>query len=76
MSLIIDYVNKNQNKFGVTMKYSLLTEYFDSIKNMSSRFPTYDYDFFPNTSNDWAIISVSSYIFLDGFLIIYIGLLH
>lgn len=47
MDTIIDYINAHQSKFNLTVKYSTLNEYIDSVLNSGATFDTVDGDFFP-----------------------------
>jgi hypothetical protein len=56
MSLLINYINANKKRFNINVKYALLSEYFDAIKDQASVFGTYNYDFLPYSDNnvsDW-----------------------
>jgi lysosomal alpha-mannosidase len=59
MSILMDYINEHKDKYGINIKYSLVSEYFDAVKQASSNFasfPSYDYDFLPyadNTKSFW-----------------------
>jgi hypothetical protein len=52
MSQIVEYINQNSDRFGVDIKFSLLSEYFDAINKDAPAFPQLDVDFFPYADNN------------------------
>ncbi|KAL0480987.1 lysosomal alpha-mannosidase [Acrasis kona] len=54
MTLLMNYINKNKEKYNMNLKYSLLTDYLDAINPKANKqsWPTYKKDFFPYADND------------------------
>ncbi|KAJ6228690.1 alpha-mannosidase [Anaeramoeba flamelloides] len=52
MSLLIDYINSNPEKFNMIIQFSTLREYFDDLYSRELEFPvtTQNFDFFPYDS--------------------------
>jgi len=57
MDKLIRHINDNSARFGVEIKYSTLSRYFDSVReyvneNSEIKFPVYHGDFFPYADNE------------------------
>ena len=43
----MEYINDNQDKFGIHMRYATVGQYFDAVKATNTDWPVYEGDFFP-----------------------------
>ena len=48
---IIDHVNKHSKLYGVELRYSTLSEYFDAVAKQNIEYSVYQGDFFPYADN-------------------------
>jgi len=47
---LMDYINERSDEYGMELRYTRLSEYFESVKELSTDFPTLSYsDFYPYT---------------------------
>lgn len=52
MDQLITYINENSDKYGVRVKYSLLSEYFEAVHKLGKTWGDYSGDFFPYNDNN------------------------
>lgn len=56
MDALVRHINSNSNRFGATIKYSTLSEYFAEVRSWAStsdtKFPLFMGDFFPYADNE------------------------
>lgn len=47
MDMLMEYINANEDKFGIHMRYATVGQYFDAVKATNTDWPMYEGDFFP-----------------------------
>lgn len=52
MDQLVQHINQNTDRFGITLRYSTLSEYFDAMRaSLTRALPVFAGDFFPYADN-------------------------